>query len=70
MLSLKLRKNESRTSYIRYGGGIVSAGQNTQHSVLSVCSEHRAMLKSIAVNVRKPKGKILKIFKVYVNIER
>ena len=41
----------------RYGGGIVSAGQNTQHSVLSVRFAHRAMLKSIAVNVRKPKVK-------------
>ena len=31
----------------------MSAGQNTQQSVFSVCFAHQAMLKSIAVNVRK-----------------
>ena len=36
-----------------------STGQNTSYSVLSVCFAHQAMLKSIAVNVHKPKGKIL-----------
>ena len=47
-----------------YGGGIVSAGQNSQHSVLFVCFEHQAVLKSIAVNVRKLKGTILKLFNI------
>ena len=42
----------------------------TPHGLHSVCFEHQAVPKSIAMNVGKPKGKILKIFKVHVHIER
>ena len=37
---------------------------------LSVCFARQTVRKSIAMNVRKPKGISLKIFKVYVNVER
>ena len=37
---------------------------------LSVCFVRQTVRKSIAMNVRKPKGIRLTIFKVYVNVER
>ena len=37
---------------------------------LSVCFARQTVRKSIAMNVRKPKGIRLTIFKVYVNVER
>ena len=47
----------------------IFTGKNTPCSVLSACLAHQAMLKSLAVNVRRQKGNIQKISKVYVNIE-
>ena len=41
-----------------------------QNRNISVCFARQTVRKSIAMNVRKPKGISLKIFKVYVNVER
>ena len=59
---------QKRTNSVRYGGGIVSTAQDTTHSPHSVCFAHQAVLKSIAVNLRKPKGKSLKYCHSFVKL--
>ena len=43
--------------------------QITPCTVLTGCFAHQSMPKSLAVNVRKQKGKFLKVSRVYVNIK-